>query len=423
MPARHDAGRPWRNMGRAVVTDCTLAFRNVFRHRHRSAAALTAVVFGVMAYLLAAGFIEWTLWGMREETIGSRLGHLQIAKKGYFEVGSANPWNYVLPDDGRVERLLHGNAQVRVVAPRLAFTGLVTHGDTTLSFAGEGVDARAEQKLTHLLQIVEGRHLDQMHARGIIMGRGLATNLGVAVGDTIVLLTHTRNGGMNGVEATVDGIFSTASKGYDDYTVRAPLRLAQELLRTRGVHTWAVLLDKTESTRGVLEALQPAIEASGLEIAPWTRFSDFYNKTSRLFERQVQAVKLIIAMIIVLGISNALMMAVLERTTEIGTALALGSRRAAVLRRFVVEGLVIGIGGGVLGVLAGTAVAALISHVGIPMPPAPGMAKGYVAEISVSVSLAVDAVVLGLATAFAASLYPAWKAARLSIVDALRQGR
>lgn len=408
---------------RGIGADLTLAFRNVFRQRERSTGALIAVVFGVIAYLLAAGFIEWTLWGMREETIGSRIGHLQVARKGYFELGTANPWDYLIPGDAGVEEILRSHPKVREVAPRLAFTGLLSKGETTISFLGEGVDPRAERKLTRLLQITEGGGLDETDSAGVIMGRGLATNLGAHVGDTIVMLAGTRSGGMNGVEARVRGIFSTSSKGYDDYTLRAPLALAHTLLRTGGAHKWVVVLDETESTGQVLHALRPRLAAAGLEIAPWTQFADFYNKTVTLFERQVQAVKLIIAIIIVLGISNALMMAVLERTTEIGTALALGARRSHVLQQFVVEGLLIGLAGGLLGVLLGAALAAGISSIGIPMPPAPGMAQGYVARVSVSWPLAADALLLALATAFIASLYPASKGARLSIVDALRRGR
>lgn len=422
LPPYGHAGRRWHGFAAALATDGTLAFRNVFRQRERSAGALMAVVFGVTAYLLAAGFIEWTLWGMREETIGSRLGHLQIARRGYFERGTADPWSYLLPAHGTLEGRLRREPRVREVAPRLEFTGLASHGETTLSFIGEGVEPGAERKLTRLLQIVEGTGLDEAGETGAVVGRGLAANLGVTVGDTIVMLANTPGGGINGVEARVRGIFSTASTGYDDYTLRVPLGVAQTLMRNEGVHKWVVVLDRTESTDAVVRELRPLLESEGLDIRPWTAFADFYAKTARLFERQVQAVALIIAIIIVLGISNSLMMAVLERTTEIGTTLALGAERAHVLRRFVFEGLLIGLAGGLLGVALGAACAAVISHVGIPMPPAPGMAKGYRAEISVTPALAAHAVLLALTTAFAASLYPAWKGARLSIVDALRQG-
>ena len=130
-----------------------------------------------------------------------------------------------------------------------------------------------------------------------------------------------------------------------------------------------------------------------------------------------------IAIIIVLGISNTLFMNVTERTGEIGTAMALGARRRQILRRFVTEGVVIGALGGLAGVLLGWLLALAISHVGIPMPPPPGMARGYVAEIMVTWPIVADAVMLALLTTLVASVVPAWRASRMNIVAALRAAR
>ena len=142
-----------------------------------------------------------------------------------------------------------------------------------------------------------------------------------------------------------------------------------------------------------------------------------------LFSRQVSVVKFIIGIIIVLTISNTQMMSVLERTTEIGTSLAIGLRRTTLMRMFVAEGALIGAVGGVLGVLLGFVLAHAISAIGIPMPPPPGMARGFLGEIRIVPQLVVDALVLAVFTTFAASLLPAWKASRMIIVDALRRNQ
>lgn len=134
-------------------------------------------------------------------------------------------------------------------------------------------------------------------------------------------------------------------------------------------------------------------------------------------------VKLIIAVIIVLSISNTLIMSVLERTGEIGTSMALGMTRDAVMRQFVVEGLCLGVIGGGVGVSVGVALAHIVSTIGIPMPPPPGMTQGYKGEILVSWRLISGAMELALGTTLVASIYPAWKASRMVIVDALRYNR
>ena len=134
-------------------------------------------------------------------------------------------------------------------------------------------------------------------------------------------------------------------------------------------------------------------------------------------------VKILIALIIILSITNTLSMAVIERTGEIGTIMALGVRRGGILRMFVTEGLLLGLFGGVIGILLGALLAFTISAIGIPMPPPPGMARGYIGQIMISPGLILEALSLALFTTLLASILPAWKASRMIIVDALRHQR
>lgn len=415
--------RSWRLAVRRLAADSITAFRNVTRQRHRTFAALGAVTAGIVAYMLAAGFIEHSLWLLREDTIRSHLGHLQVAKRGYFEAGAADPQGYLLEPEVRLEAWLREASGVEVVAPRIAFSGLVSRGDATLSFLGEGIDPAREGDLARSVLIVEGRPLDPADPNGVTLGQGLATSLGAKVGDTIVLLANTPAGGVSAVEAHVRGLFLTVSKAYDDHALRAPLGLVQQLLRTQGLHKWVVLVKETSTVPQTLGELQTKLFATPFEVVPWWEFADFYNKTVTLFTRQVDFVRIVIAVIIVLSISNTMLMGVMERTWEVGTALALGTRRAQVLRMFLVEGLFIGAAAGIAGGVIGATLAYAISAVGIPMPPPPGMARGFVAEIAVNWTITLDAIGVAVSSAFFASLYPAWKAASLPIVDALRHSR
>lgn len=408
---------------RTLLLDIRLALRNVIRQRRRSGMAIVAVCFGIMALLLAGGFIEWTLIGMRDWTIGSRLGHIQVAKPGYFKSGQSEPFSFLLSDRAPERAVLDAVPELRVMGARLAFSGLISRGESTVSFVGEGVEPDSEHLLSRNLIIPKGEDLSVKEPKGIILGLGLAANLGVDVGDKVVLIANTPSGGVNAVECRVRGFFSTVSKAYDDSALRVPLETAQALLRVRGAHVWVMLLDKTEHTDGVVNTLRARFSQDKLSFTPWSDLADFYNKTVVLFRKQVGVMKVIIAIIIVLSISNTLMMSVMERTGEIGTAMALGVRRSRIMRQFVIEGAMLGMIGGLLGVVLGWCAALAISAVGIPMPPPPGMARGYTGEILVNRALVIDAVVLAAGTTFMASLYPAWKASKMVIVDALRFNR
>jgi putative ABC transport system permease protein len=405
------------------LRDVTQALRNIVRQRRRALFALVTIVGGVMAFLLAGGFIQWILQDMREATIRSQLGHVQIVRPGFFDKGLADPYAYLLSGADAVYDSFSKRPGVRVITPRLAFTGLASHDDATISFSGEGVDPDKEGDLSRALQIVSGEPLSSTEPKGIILGEGLAANIGVKVGDVIVLLATTSKGTLNAVECRVRGIFATITKAYDDTFLRVPLSVAKTLSRANGATSWVVLLDNTDDTDAFVEEARAKTSAKDFEFIPWHDLADFYNKTVQLFTRQVGVVKILIALIIVLSISNTLSMAVIERTGEIGTVMALGLRRTGVLRMFITEGAMLGIIGGLLGVTLGLIAASAISAVGIPMPAPPGMARGYIGQILITPGLIVEALTLAVFTTLVASILPAWKASRMNIVDALRHQR
>lgn len=400
-----------------------LAFRNIVRQRRRSLLALAAVSFGVIALLLAGGFIEWIFWAMREDTVGSRLGHIQISRPGYQDAGTADPFRYLLPAQSPELAAIEKMPGVVAVAPRLGFSGLVSSGDATVSFIGEGVDPKREEHLSRSVIITQGTDLLSGDESGIVMGRGLAANLGVHVGDKVVLLANLPSGGVRAVEGHVRGLFSTIVKAYDDSALRVPLPLAHKLLGVSGVHIWVTLLQRTEDTEKTMRQLHGKLDRGKFELIPWTKLADFYNKTVVLFSHQFGVVQGIIGAIIILGISNTMMMSVMERTGEIGTIMALGTRRRQLLGMFLSEGLLLGILGAAIGLVLGFGLAHLISAIGIPMPPPPGMDRALTGQIRVTPTLAFESMLLAVTTTLIASVYPAWKASRLTIVDALRHNR
>ena len=400
-----------------------IAFRNVARQKKRTLAATIAVSFGVIAFILAGGFIDWLIWGMGEFTIKAHLGHIQVMRPGFLDSGMATPFDFLITDHADERKMIEASKDVVVVSTRLSLSGLISRGESTQSFVGDGVDPKAEIALSSTMKIMSGENLKPGDANSVILGEGLATSLGVKVGEKVVLLANTKSGGVNAVELVVRGTFSTVSKAYDDIGLRLPISTAQHLLKLNGAHKWVILLDETSKTAPVIASLAPKLKLKGLEMVPWTDLADFYNKTVSLFKRQVTVMKFIIAAIIVLSITNTMMMSVMERTGEIGTTLALGRSKRDVLLGFVLEGVMLGTVGGVIGVIVGLALAALISFVGIPMPPPPGMAQGFTAEIQVSPPLVIEALVLAVVTTLLAAIYPSWKASRLVIVDALRHNR
>lgn len=403
-----------------VAPEFKIALRNLRRNTKRSLVAVMTVAGGVIAFLLAGGFIAWIFQDMREATIHSQLGHIQIVRPGYFDVGISDPYAFLLPTASDAQSEIERTPGIRSLTPRLAFSGLLSLGETTIPFVGEGIDPIGEKLISSRITIMSGKNLTSDKEMGVLLGEGLAKNLGAQAGDRVVILSTASNGSPNAVEIEVKGTFATISKDFDDNALRMPIEVARKLMRVSGATSWVALLDDTEMTAKVLKDIRKDLPAKDFQTIPWTELADFYNKTVVLFSKQVDVVKIIIGLIIILTISNTQTMSVLERTTEIGTSLALGLRSSEIMRLFLLEGALIGIFGGLLGVVFGYLLAQGISAIGIPMPPPPGMAHGYTGQILVSRSLAIDAIVLALVTTLLASVMPAWKASRMVIVDALR---
>ena len=380
---------------------------------------LVAIAAGVAALLFAGGFIDWNLHELRERTIRSQLGHIQVTRseRGQSQGAPAN-----LPASSDLKSRIAATKHVSVVAPRLSISGLISRNDTTLAFLGEGVDP-ALDITSGADNTVAGKPLDLAKPKQIMLGEGLAATLGVKPGDNAVLLVNLSSGGINAADVVIGGTFRTASKAYDDTAVRIPLALAQDLLKTKGTDVWIITLDGTESTDETLAALRANPALAGLTFTPWTALADFYNKAVVLYARQFAVMKVLIAIIIILSIMNTMMMSVSERTPEIGTMMAIGTRRAAILRMFVSEGFILGMVGGLVGVALGFVVNSAISAIGIPMPPPPGMTHGFVAQASFGWGVVLSAFALAVATTTAASVGPAFAASRLTIVDALRAAR
>jgi putative ABC transport system permease protein len=291
-----------------------------------------------------------------------------------------------------------------------------------VAFTGEAGDPDVEEKISKQFPVV-GEILSNGDPSGVLLGRGLAASLGVRLGDLVTLMVSLPGGGINAVECHVRGIFAIQVKAYDDSAVRVPLSLARKLLRVRGSHLWVVGLSATERTDVAATYLRSQLPPGRFEVASWFDLSDFYRKAVVLLSRQIDLMALLIGVVIVLGISNTLTMNVLERTGEIGTLMAMGTRRRDILRQFVLEGVLLGIIGGSVGLALGGGLAQAVSYIGIPMPPPPGRDTAYSARITLTVPLALWAFVMAVVSATLASLYPAWKAARLPIVDALRHNR
>lgn len=402
-----------------------LALRNIFRHRGRTAMTLASVLFGVVALILAGGFIEDTIVETGEATIRSSTGHVQVARQGYREFGSQQPEKYLIEDVAALRKAMESVPGVDDVMFRIGFSGLLGNGRTDWSIVGEGVEPEREARLASYITIVSGRQMTDRDAFGMMIGAGVAKALKVGAGDTASLLVSTAGGATNLLEFEIVGVFQTFSKDYDARAVRIALPAAQELLATPGAHLGVMLLKETAATETAASWLRGILSGSvggNFEVRTWVELDAFYNQTVTLYQQQFGFLTVIIMVMLLLSVSNTVNIGIFERVSEFGTMMAIGNRSNRVFGLIVTESLCLGIIGSLAGVIIGSLLALGISAVGIPMPPPPNADMGYVSKVLVVPEVLLLAFATGIAAAFFASLLPARKVSRMHIADALRQG-
>ncbi|SEP07583.1 ABC transporter permease [Nitrosovibrio sp. Nv6] len=397
-----------------------LAFRNIFRNRLRTFLTLAAIITGVIAIIISGGFVEDVFVQLREATIRSRIGHIQIFRHGYIEYGRREPSRYMIEQPRLVMDLVQSIPHVQDVMARVNFSGLANNSRADLPIIGEGIEPSKEERLGTATTIVAGRSLKDTDAFGAMIGEGVADALHLRPGDFMTLMLNTSEGALNTLEYEVLGVFRTFSKEYDDRAVRIPLSSAQELLFTHSVHSIVVLLDDTSTTDSIAEILTNRLEPLGYEVKPWHELADFYQKTEALYRRQFGALQSIILVMLVLSVASTVNMVMYERTGEFGTLLALGLRQRRIFKLVLLENVLLGLLGSLLGMILGVALAAMISRIGIAMPPPPGSSMGYTATIHLVPWTLVIAGLTGVSASLLAAVLPARRASRLVIVEALR---
>jgi len=406
-----------------MKTTLSLALRNIFRNKRRTAITFMAIITGVVSLIVFGGFIEYTFWGLREQTIKTQLGHIQIYEKGYSEKGIAEPSKYLIKNPEVIEKVISNIPNITMVTHRLTFSGLISTQEKTLPCKGIGVVVENERKMSDFETIVAGQQLDVGQSDGGIVGSDLMKALGAKVGDYLTILTTTPDGVINAVDFKVVGIMQTGSQDYDSVFIKLPIQAVQNLLNTTSVERIIVFLKDTKDTDKVASMLAEVINKNkmDLELKTWSELAEFYWKVVGVYHGIFNVVKVIISVIALFSIANTITMSVYERVREIGTMRAIGTTRGRIITLFITEGALVGVFGGLLGIFVGILVAHIINMSGgIYISPPPGMSRGYVSLILIVPKVVFYAFSSIVVVAILSSIYPAYKASRLKIVEALQ---
>jgi putative ABC transport system permease protein len=399
-----------------------VGLRNLLKNRRRTFWTVSAIVVAQIAILSFSGYVEYTYWGMREGIINGETGHIQLYKKGFSNEGQLDPFSYMLPDPAQYMKELSALKYVKAVTTRVDLAGIISNGEKSKIFTGQGVIPDSEKTISTFIDIVDGANLSSSDPEGALLGYSLANILGVKVGDYVTLLSPTKFGGLNAVDVRVRGTIQTGTKAVDDMIVKIPMDRVERLLGANDVTKIILLLDDTKYTETVRKEVERLIAAKGwdLEMKTWIDLADSYWAVVKIYDNIFFFLNIVIVLVIVSSIINTLSMTVMERVTEIGTIRAIGMKRSGIVNLFLSEGFLLGVLGSIAGILIAIALIKVVNIFGIETSPPPGQNRGYTQYILVNPLTVLYSFSLTTVTALAGAILPALKAGRLSVVDALR---
>ncbi len=332
-----------------------LAWRNVWRQRRRT--FLIAIGMGVVMAMLVmydgliAGF-EQAIYGNAIQLLG---GNVQVHAPGYNDKVGRKPL-LPLQDPDVVVSAAESHPNVVVASKRIVTGGLVTNREGAFAVTLVGVETDKEGMITPVAENISlGRYLLPDDGDVIVIGQGLAAAMEITVGDRITMVGNSTHEQTRQRTMTVIGIYDVGVPSVEKTTIYMSLAEAQSLFGLDGQVTEVVIsLVQIGQEPGVINAINSA--APGYEVTSWETSIPDLKQTMDMKTKTMSVFGVFMLAIAAIGILNQLMMAVFERTREIGVISALGLKPREVTLLFLLEGILIGVMGAVVGAILGTAI-------------------------------------------------------------------
>jgi putative ABC transport system permease protein len=397
-----------------------LAMRNVFRAKARSAITIGALFFGVTMSLLLSALVMGVGESLVSETIESRVGAIQVHKKGYFEKRDRQPLVFHIERDAALEAKLRATPHVKALTPRITFSGLLTNGSRGAFAVITAIDPETvASALPRVDLYLDGQKLLPGDRNGAQVGLELSRALDLKPGVPLMLQAQGLGGRDNALDLEPRGVMSGQNPLEGKRAVTVPLAFAQSLLGMDGKVTEYVLaIDDVTQLDATAAAVQQVV-GPDYEVQTWEQLRPAL-RDARLVQRVVLGgVSFIFLIIALFQVANTMLMSVLERTREIGTLLAVGMTRSLIARLFMLEALLQAVLGAAVGLTLALIIVSYAQHSGgftVSMGAGQGFFKVMPTLLPAVPFIVVIATCLG---SVVAALSPALRAARMRPVEAL----
>lgn len=399
----------------------TLAWKNVWRNKKRSMIIVAAIAFGLWGGLMAGAIMM--AWGesMVNTAIDRNLAHIQIHQKDYLREKEITQF---IPDGPQVLKEVSALPGVKAVSGRTLAEGMASSPTSSFGVTIIGIVPEAARQVTNIHQkLIEGSYFGAGSRNPVVIGKKLADRLGAHLKSKIVLSFQALDGSLVYAACRVVGLYRTESSYFDEANV---FMTQSDLRRLLGagpiIHEIAI---RTETSRQMLPVYRSLKQRyPQLDVKTWKEIAPEIAITASSMEGFTYLFLVIILFALLFGITNTMLMAVVERFRELGILMAVGMKRIRVFSMILLETVLLSVTGGILGIIIGVLSIAVTAHTGIDFSRfASGLASfGTSTTIYpfLPVEMYIILPIMIFFTAMVAAGLPAWKAIHIQPAEAIR---
>lgn len=399
-----------------------LSWKNVWRNPVRSGVVILAVILGTFAGIFSTGLMNGLSMQYITNQLETSVAHIQIHHEKFNE---ENLPRYYIPSPDSLVEDLQQYEFVQSVSARNVVQGLASSATNTFGVTISGIDTGKDSLVSNLhTYLIEGNYLNDPSRNPVLIGSKLASRLSIDLRSRIVLNFQDVDGNITAGAFRVAGIFDTPNSSFDESNVFVNRSDLNRLLGEENLaHEIAILVDNFKRADTYTDSL--AVGRSGLDIQSWGDISPSLRYTDSNVDFMLYIFMTIIAIALTFGIINTMLMAVLERTQELGMLMAIGVNKVRTFTMVMFETLFLTLVGVPIGMGLSWLMLTWVGNVGIDLSAFaegleeygmstmiyPELPEGYYLNIGL----------LMFAFTLMAAIYPSMKALKLNPVQAIRK--
>ncbi|MBU1679056.1 MAG: ABC transporter permease [Bacteroidetes bacterium] len=327
-----------------------IAWRNIWRNKRRSIIVLSSVIVGIVAAICMDALQNGMLYQMLFNQINLSTSHIQIHKNGFIDNKIVQN---TIPDNNAAEQAAIENEHVSFYSKRVITFGLISSANNSSGIFLFGVDPELEKNVSIIISsVVKGKYFET-GIREVLIGTTLSEKLQVDIGDKIVCMANMKDGSIGSDVFRVIGIFRSPDSEYNKAYIYVPITDAQNMLELGAeYHELAIITKDYHFAPQAADEIESKL-GERFEVLSYDEVLPLLVMQLDMYKEMIYVINFIIGLALIFGIINAMLMAVYERTQEIGVLMAIGMKNGKIVNMIVLEAFLIGLLGTIIGVVLG----------------------------------------------------------------------